>query len=205
MEVKMKRAVFQKCVLILFHLFLFSSAQSQKHPALESFTAHKIDDAVLLNWVISGGNTCNGVSIQRAEEGFNFQDVGHIPGVCGDAEFDIPYQFLDDNINSSGLFKYRLELGQLGLTEALELYFYNFEERNFIHIRLASQSKIIFDLPDSEEFVFSLYSLNGNLIHSKLSRGSNPIDLPRHLSAGIYILSAVSGTITIYEKIFIEN
>jgi hypothetical protein len=74
--------------LVLFISFLFASVPmsvqaQQPHPILESFVTIEQPNGVNLKWVIAGGFQCRGTRIFRAGSDGIFEQINHIPGICG--------------------------------------------------------------------------------------------------------------------------
>lgn len=88
---------------------------------LNSFSAKQVAGEVYISCVISSGNTCNGIQIFRSEDGFKFDVIGNIAGVCGSSAGPVQYEYLDTNPKVNSVNYYQLDLGGVGNTTILEV------------------------------------------------------------------------------------
>jgi hypothetical protein len=110
---------------LLLFLFVFTCSKievfSQWHPILNNFYAVESNGTVILNWTITGGNTCNGIQIYRSTDSLNFYQIGDIEGVCGSSTAAETYTFTDFSPEKNKVNYYRLELGQEGFTSVISI------------------------------------------------------------------------------------
>lgn len=108
-------------LLLLMLLAPSVSVRAQSHPFLERFQATEVGGMVFLSWTLRAGNTCNGVQIQRAVGSSSFTPIGEIPGVCGSIDQNTDYTFFDSIPAPQALNRYRLELGNEGLSQIISI------------------------------------------------------------------------------------
>lgn len=85
--------------------------------ALGYFNADAGKNSVLLTWELNAGFICQGITIERREEGVSdFKVVGVIKGLCGSPSKSIAYDFLDTTVVPGTVYHYRLILGSEGFT-----------------------------------------------------------------------------------------
>lgn len=104
---------------------LFGMAQSP-HPILTSFEAFKQPNGVLLKWVIAGGNQCQGTKVYRSLDEIEFEQINHIPGICGGNSADETYTYFDTIPYGNQYNHYRLEMGFQGFTDIVTVFFEDF-------------------------------------------------------------------------------
>lgn len=97
-------------LLILFFLTV-SGAHAQQNAILESFSGIENSGKCYLTWVISAGNTCNGIKIYRSVNQLPFEKIGEIPGICGNSSSSQQYTFIDLHPAINATNHYLLELG----------------------------------------------------------------------------------------------
>lgn len=182
----------------LLLIFLFSipaialHAQSP-HPILRYFTATLNSDEVRLSWVITGGNTCSGIRIQRSDDGQSFQTIGEIDGICGSPDVDVPYVFVDDDPSPDQINVYRLELGTQGYS-AVRLVEYvplNEDGYNLRYDMVTKQAIVFFENNLNDRIDFSLYSITGSKVAGGFTN-SNQIQLNLDAYAGQIFLLTIS-------------
>ncbi|TVR38290.1 MAG: T9SS C-terminal target domain-containing protein [Cryomorphaceae bacterium] len=165
-----------------------------QHPILDDFSVFQHHDQVYLSWVISRGNTCNGITIERSTDGAGFSEIGYIAGICGSPDFAQPFSFIDTNPAKNQINYYRLELGLQGYTEVRSVEFIHAPDDGFI-LRPNPASymvQMLFRNPRSQEHVVELYNLSGALVlqHNTLDQQVE-LDISR-VPAGVYLLRLTS-------------
>lgn len=113
----MKKMFFALLLLISGKDLLFS----QSHPILDNFYILESNGAVVLNWTIKGGSSCNGIQIYRSTDSVNFYQVGEIAGVCGNSSSPQPYDYTDNSPVKNKVNYYKLNLGQEGFTSIISI------------------------------------------------------------------------------------
>ena len=147
-----------------FAFFASAPAKSQEADSiLTYFTANISKNKIQLNWVIAGGNTCEGTIVQRSNDGNYFETIGEIGGVCGSPEFEIPYFFIDENPLSNKSNFYRLELGSQGFSSAIEIEFVQLNEKGYsVRYDFQNESVIVnFENPKREDVKYILLDIQG--------------------------------------------
>jgi len=175
-------------ILLLTTLPMLAMAQ-RPHPILKEFSGFRQDKGIMLKWVIAGGNQCNGIDIYRAMEQGGFLRVGNIAGICGSAEFDETYTFLDTTAIRNRDNSYRLELGWQGYTEVITVFFSDLNLGR--HTRLTDHSdgsvRFIFDNPQQLPVTVELYDVAGVPVMREMTDGGEFLLRPEGLRSGVYI------------------
>lgn len=85
--------------------------------ALGYFNADAGKNSVLLTWELNAGFICQGITIERREDGVSdFTVVGVIKGLCGSPSKPIAYDYTDTTVVPGTVYHYRLILGSEGFT-----------------------------------------------------------------------------------------
>lgn len=152
---------------------LLVSAQSP-HPILRIFEAKIVEGQVRLNWIINGGSTCEGIRIQRSENGSFFTTIGEIEGVCGSPDVDVPYVFVDENPVAYTENYYRLELGTQGYSTPVAIEFIPFNSQGYsVRVDAATRQAVVdFSNPSGDNNGYRLLALNGMLLSQGQTRES---------------------------------
>lgn len=74
---------------------LFSRGYAQDTTLLDHFQLMEVDDEVRITWVVSRGNTCNGMVIERSTDSLVFEEVGRYEGLCGNLDQPQRYDYVD--------------------------------------------------------------------------------------------------------------
>lgn len=160
--------------LAILFFSLYSPWLWAQHPILDDFTVFQYNEDIYLSWTISRGSTCNGITIERSENGLDFDVIHYISGVCGSADFAQNYSFIDQNPLPNTENHYRLELGLQGYSETVSLRFISPGEEGFmlypnpasdlINVRFSNQS--------GHNHLLEIVSLVGNVIYSETTRNN---------------------------------
>ncbi len=174
--------------LLLTVLPMLALAQ-RPHPILKEFSGFRQDNGVMLKWVIEGGNQCNGIDIYRALEQGGFLRVGNIAGICGSADFDETYTFLDTTAVRNRDNSYRLELGWQGYTEVITVFFSDLNLGR--HTRLTDPAdgsvRFIFDNPQQLSVTVELFDVSGMAVTRETTRNGEFLLRKDGLRPGVYI------------------
>ena len=164
------------------------SAQTQ-HPILRYFKGEVINGQIRLSWVITGGSTCNGIFIERSNDGIFFQVLGDIAGICGSPDTDVPYTFTDEAPLTNQVNYYRLELGSQGYSTPIAINFVPLNDEGY-NLRLdASQNSvaIFFSNPNRDLVIAKLFDIVGREFFTAQTSQSF-INIPLNsLPSGIFI------------------
>ncbi|KAF0131161.1 MAG: hypothetical protein FD155_825 [Bacteroidetes bacterium] len=136
---------------------------------LGDFKIVEIEGSVFLKWEIKAGNTCDGVRVYRSADNIFFEEIGRIEGVCGSPFSSVTYEFTDTTplLNRNSF--YRLELGNLGYSNVLNIVIIDFSKNNFrIFPNPAVEfTKVYFKNPSQQTSLVELFKLNGQKVFEK--------------------------------------
>lgn len=176
--------------LLLILLISISAAFTQSHPIISFFNGEAYNNQVLLTWNIVGGNNCNGIIIYHSSDNITYNEIGEIPGICGEIIDSEPYSFLHSNPNENQLNYYKLQLGNQGFTTPLEVFFYNTKDIGFTLFPNPSEDLINIYISNAyKNATIEVYDLNGKqvLTNKYVSGVLNPLYIGKW-EAGSYII-----------------
>jgi len=194
-----------KTKLLIFFTLLITSPQFAQtpHPIVRYLNADMVNDQVRLSWVITGGNTCSGIIIQRSLDGLFFESIGEIDGICGSPDVDVPYVFLDPEPIPNQNNYYRLELGTQGYSTPVVIEFVPLNNKGYsVKYDILSRIATVYFKNDSNENAsYRLFSTSGKLIYENNTSNSKiTIDLSP-TAAQIYLLTITINNNTIGLKV----
>lgn len=179
------------CVLVSL---LFSSALNAQF-VIESFTALQTHRSnVLLNWVVSAGNTCADLELQLSTDSINYTTIYVYPGICGNTSSSQSYQFNHVSAECSEKRFYRIASSSSGVFARIDLNFicYGDDGINVMYNVSNAVISVDADIPPGEEWQFTVYSVSGLILSShELTKGRNSI-LWNPAYSGIYIYTIES-------------
>ena len=167
---------------------LWGFAQSP-HPILNSLDAYKQPNGILVRWVIAGGGQCQGTKIFRSLDQTNFEQMGHIEGICGSTDGDETYSYFDSVPHANTYNNYRLEMGFQGFTSIVTVFFEDFGRSSYVlQTDYATQTfKVLYSNDPKKEAILEVYDRMGNAIYTGSSTTSDiQFDTAGWLS-GVYI------------------
>lgn len=178
-------------------LFLMSPVLiGQDITFVSDFELLEVNDGVFINWQIDSGYTCQGVDVLRSADGNNFDEIGHISGVCGSLTKPVSYSFLDENPVKSAVNYYRLKLNGYGYTEIMSLYVHEVPgEGVLLYPNPATTGEIFikFNNPNSSKAVVQIINTNGRICwQGNTSANVLRLDASRLLK-GIYKVRVLQG------------
>jgi hypothetical protein len=157
---------------------------------------------LVVQWTISGGNTCNGIKIFRSTDSLHFEQIGFISGICGNSTIPVSYVFNDENPLANKTNFYKLELGTLGHTKTASYYYIVYNEAGYLvkPNPVTDLTTIFFENDLQEEYEFNLYNQEGQqVINSEFVSGNNFILYRNDLAPGTYLFTLQSQGKIYYE------
>jgi hypothetical protein len=177
-------------LLVVVAMNIVANSASAQHTILDDFSVFQFEDEVYLSWVIGRGNTCNGITIERSTDGQFFEEIGHIPGICGSPDFAQPYSHSDKHPAKNQVNYYRLELGLQGYSEVRSVEFVYVGNEGF-QIRpnpAVDQFRILFNNRLGHQHQLEIFSVSGALVEQHQS-DSNQFELNvSNMNGGLYLL-----------------
>ena len=192
---------------LLIGFTLCSSAQDGTVDV--NLTAAENGEVVQLAWRMSAGQTCNGIDILRSIDGLNFNVIGDIQGVCGSPDVAVSFSFTDESPEANRRNYYRLQLGNLGLSNIVSLEVVDVGNAGML-IRpnpMYEGGTIFFQNDNGEIRILRLFDLSGKEILN-LQTGEDQFEIRvANLDAGLYpfTISQNDGTILLRDKIVVQS
>jgi hypothetical protein len=173
---------------IFFVLVSFQSG-AQETIILDGFSGIAQAREVHLHWVISAGQSCNGTNIERSTDTLNWEEIGDIPGICGNSSDPVPYNFTDDSPVSNTVNYYRLELGGQGYSPVIGVPYYNFVGQGHVLIPNPAHEMVTlyFSASVEEKFTVSFFDIKGQLVWQDTGNGGKKELDVSQLQEGNYI------------------
>lgn len=180
----------QYFIYFLVFSYPFNTIFTQES-ALDRFAASEIKGKVLLDWIITSGSTCQGISILRSTDSINFFQIGNIGGVCGNISTPQAYNFIDDNPIKNKINYYRLELGGIGLSKIIAVEIIDLQSGGF-QIRpnpITDEARIYFSNNTRHNTELNVYRLNGSKVLNMQTTFEYFSIASGSLQTGIYIFT----------------
>lgn len=182
--------------LCVFVSLLISSALNAQF-TVELFTALQTERSnVLLNWVVSPGNTCADLELQLSTDSINYITIYVYPGICGNTSSSQSYQFNHVSAECSEKRFYRIASSSSGVFARTDINFicYGDDGINVTYNLSTALISVDADIPPGEVWHFTVYSVTGLILSShELTKGRNSILWnPAHSGIYIYTIGSTS-------------
>lgn len=159
-------------IVVVFCAFSYA-LDAQSNYLLDYFKAFASGEKIELIWQMGKGNQCSGIGIHRSTDGFNFEKISEILGICGSDTSAQFYSFTDESPVPGRLHHYFLELGFAGETDPpITIYYPDFSEKSIqvIPNPLSGLGIIAFPNPDGDEHQIFLYDASGQFLYKGHTR-----------------------------------
>jgi hypothetical protein len=188
--------ILKKIQSSLFFLLILSNGTTSYCQQIEiaEFSGTQSGNAILLNWTIKAGSTCNGIDVQRSNGVGEFEEVGQITGVCGNLSSASHYTFTDQLPIKNAVNHYRLKLGGSQISEAIFIEFIYVDENKYILKYDATNKEIrLFFINNSNTLTrLKVYNSQGIFVN-EIETNSNLFFLNGEMySNGLYYFSIFS-------------
>lgn len=155
----------------------------------------EVNDGVFVNWTIDSGYTCQGVDVLHSIDGNNFDEVGHIFGVCGSLTKPVAYSFLHEDPIENEVNYYRLKINGYGYSEILNIFILKVpDEGVLIYPNPVVQNTVRFKFnnPNAQQLYIQIIDSNGKISWEGSSTQSE-IELDvSNLIKGVYKVRVIS-------------
>jgi hypothetical protein len=174
---------------LLAFIFLYTgSVYAQLTPKLNKFTIQNRQGIVYLDWTMSSGSVCLGITIEKSSDSINFKEVGSISGICGNLTKPASYAFQDENALLNQKIYYRLNYNGLGYSEVLSIVVINVQKNDYeVNPNpSAGATTVNFFNPKGDVHHMKILNLSGTEVMTLESSGENFVIESGVLEAGIY-------------------
>ena len=176
----------------LIAFFLISGSLStvcaQNEDVVLNLSATEFNGKVLLTWSVTQGNTCNGISVLHTTDTSSYNQIGTIEGICGSTAETIAYQFTDDSPSVNQTNYYKLSLGGIGFSYAVNLDVIDAGSQTYLVAPnpVSSESKLIFDNENQENVTITFFNEKGEVIHEETSSEQSVVIEREKFKQGVY-------------------
>ncbi|MBK8226395.1 MAG: T9SS type A sorting domain-containing protein [Flavobacteriales bacterium] len=172
-----------------------SRAQDGEHPFIQSFTLTVLDGRIHVEWVMTGGSTCDGSQVERSTDGVDFSVVHRIDGLCGDPAVPVLYDWYDEAPPELSTVHFRIAFSGQGRSSAKAVEFRQLIESDFrlFPSPTLGSSTVLLRVPLSALVDLAISDPQGRvvLLRNGLVGREHPLDLSS-LPGGVYTVTAMA-------------
>ena len=188
-------------LLIILFFIISLIGRTQENPILGHWAISYNESEVTLDWTIVSGNTCQGIYIWRSTDGYDFEEIGHIPGLCGSISEPIDYVWQDPGPAELTTNYYRIELGGQGLSTVKSLFVDKLIQTGaLVYPNPATENATLIFKPSSSGSIdIQIYNSLGYIVRSEQAGPNDRIRIDASgLGAGTYLYNIIGseGTTT---------
>ncbi len=159
----------KKTLSLILAAFFFVSLQAQT--VFKDLTAIQFGDSILVDWTLTGGNTCYDMFLMRSDDGSNFENIFSVSGVCGGAT-DQYYNFIDsEGLKTGTTYSYKVTASN-GLleSETAEIQYINAGDvQVFVYPNPStSDINVTIDNKYTPRFLVEFYGVDGQLLSKSM-------------------------------------
>ncbi len=143
----------------------------QAQTVFKDLTAIQFGDSILVDWTLTGGNTCYDMYLMRADDGATFENIFSVSGVCGGTT-DQYYNFIDsEGLTTGTTYSYKVTASNGTLeSESVNIQYINAGDvQIFVYPNpTTSDINITIDNKYTPRFLVEFYGVNGQLLSKSL-------------------------------------
>ena len=175
---------------------------------LTSFYAQYTEGVVLLEWETASEYNNDYFSIEKSVNGTGFSEIGTVDG-AGHSDEPLEYTF-QDNETFVGTVYYRLKQVDYDGTFAYsEIVAVNVDEKMLsvtVYPNPSFQRQLNINIKGDDDASVKVYNVQMQEIFSleNITAGKHQLNLPEHLSAGVYFIHVNNSALQVTEKIVLK-
>lgn len=158
-------------IILSFFLAAFCYVGMQAQTVFKDLTAIQFGDSILVDWTLTGGNTCYDMYLMRADDGATFENIFSVSGVCGGTT-DQYYNFIDsEGLTTGTTYSYKVTASNGTLeSESVNIQYINAGDvQIFVYPNpTTSDINITIDNKYTPRFLVEFYGVNGQLLSKSL-------------------------------------
>jgi hypothetical protein len=183
---------FRSGFLLIAVLWSVLTLAQSEHPFIARFELIELDGLVRVEWTLAGGNTCNGMDLERSIDGSSFEVIHRIPGICGDPSAEVAYQWDDRHPAELGTLYYRIRLGSDGTSSVKQLRFGQLVDTDLLAypVPCVNELTVLLNVPLNEWVKLWVHDAGGREVMVHQGIGKTHQLVVGHLVAGRYSLRA---------------
>ncbi len=153
-------------ILFVFLLFAIQKVNAQAHPLLQDFSGYQQGTTIFLRFTFKSGSLCDGIRIDRSDDGVVFNQIGDIPGICGRPDVPFTYTYTDSFPNKNAMNFYRLELGNYGFTSSLGVEYLTVGDEGFVVLSSPGNAELLIANPPARNAEVFIFDAQGRFFRS---------------------------------------
>ncbi|MES2763439.1 MAG: T9SS type A sorting domain-containing protein [Bacteroidota bacterium] len=151
---------------ILFFICLISNGMFSQS-RIQQLQATQYKQSVLINYVITQGNSCSGYQIQRSTDSVNFETIYDYSGVCGELTKSQEISFTDEHPYKNSVNYYRVLIPPADHSKITSVLYSPISEKGYV----------LYDNPVSDYLILrsitksklKIYNQTGHLVREIIS------------------------------------
>lgn len=118
--------------ILLFIISFIASVACLAQSRVQQFTATQYKQSILLNFVITPGNSCTGYQIQQSGDSLNFNILYDFSGICGELTKPQSFSFTDETPLKNSVNYYRILIMPTDYSTITSVVFSDISEKGYL-------------------------------------------------------------------------
>ncbi len=148
---------------IVFLIILYiGTLNTYSQSRVQELTATQYNKNIIINYLISAGNTCSGYQILKSNDSLNFSVIYDYSGICGESSKAQNIIFNDEYPEKNKKNYYKVLIQPSDYSHVISLFYTDFAEKGYLLIQnpITNNLSILSELNNS---VLNIYNQAGNL------------------------------------------
>ena len=132
---------------------------------IQALTATQHNQNVIINYLISAGNTCSGYQILKSNDSLNFNVIYDYAGICGESSKAQNITFSDEHPEENKKNYYKVLILPSDYSAAISVFFIDLSEKGYLLMQNPITDRLSI-LSDINSKTLKIYNQKGDLIQS---------------------------------------
>ena len=129
---------------------------------VQELTATQYNQNIVINYLISAGNTCSGYQILKSNDSLNFSVIYDYAGICGESSKAQNIIFNDERPEKNKKNYYKILIQPSDYSPVISLFYTDFSEKGYILMQNPVTNNLSI-LSNSNSAILKIYNQVGNL------------------------------------------
>jgi hypothetical protein len=172
---------------------------------IQELSATPFNQNIVINYLISAGNSCAGYQIYRSTDSVNFDLIHDYAGICGETTKSQSITFKDEQPEKNKNNYYKVLVQPLDYSNVVSVFFSDLSEKGYLLVQNPVYDKLVV-LTSLNSKTLKIYSQNGVFIKSLSPNQESQFEENiSNLDNGLYYFIIENNTSNILRGKFIKQ
>ena len=151
--------------IFFYAIFYAGTLNADAQSRVQALTATQHNQNIIINYLISAGNTCSGYQILKSNDSLNFNVIYDYSGICGESSKAQNITFSDEYPEKNKKNYYKVLILPSDYSAAISVFFIDFSEKGYLLLQNPITDYLSI-LSGTNSNVLKIYNQKGDLIQS---------------------------------------